>query len=85
MPTVSRIVQWWSGPYPAPGLIDLATLAMVVGFEHDQDPRDAWQLHGDAAIRMELALTECQVSAGLLHALRALVRGRRPGPAAFEG
>jgi hypothetical protein len=50
------VVEW---RYPAPVLIDLATLTMVVAFEHDQDPRHAWQLRGDAAIQMELALTEC--------------------------
>ena len=46
------VVKW---PVASPGLLDLATLATVVGFEYDQDPRDVWQLHGDAAIRMELA------------------------------
>jgi hypothetical protein len=43
----------------SPGLVDLATLATIVDFEYDQDPRDAWQLHGDAAIRMQLALSDC--------------------------
>ena len=51
------VVKW---PVASPGLLDLATLATVVGFEYDQDPRDVWQLHGDAAIRMELALSDCQ-------------------------
>ena len=51
------VVDW---PLPAPGLIELTTLVMMVGFEHDQDPRDTWQLRGDAANRMHLALTECQ-------------------------
>ena len=51
------VVKW---PYPAPGLVDLETLVMVVAFEHNQDPRDTWQLCGDAAIRIELALTECR-------------------------
>ena len=50
------VVEW---RYPAPVLIDLATLTMVVAFKHDQDPRHAWQLRGDAAIQMELAVTEC--------------------------
>ena len=51
------VVDW---PSPAPGLIELTTLVMMVGFESDQDPRDTWQLHREAANRMELALTECQ-------------------------
>ena len=50
------VVEW---RYPAPVLIDLATLTMVAAFKHDQDPRHAWQLRGDAAIQMELAVTEC--------------------------
>ena len=44
-------------------LIDLETLVMVVAFEHDQDPRHTWQLRGDAAIRMELALNRMPVPA----------------------
>jgi hypothetical protein len=51
------VVEW---PDPAPGLIDLATLTAVVDFSHDQDPRQVWQLRGDAAIQMELALAECR-------------------------
>ena len=51
------MVEW---PDPAPGLIDLATLTAVVDFSHDQDPREVWQLRGDAAVQMELALTECR-------------------------
>ena len=51
------LVAW---PLTGPGLVDLATLTMVVAFKYDQDPRHAWQLRGDAAIQMELALTECQ-------------------------
>jgi hypothetical protein len=39
-----------------PGLLDVATLAMVTGFKWGQDPRYEWQLLGDAAIQMELAL-----------------------------
>jgi hypothetical protein len=48
--------------YPAPGLIDLATLVMVANFKYDEDPRYQWQLRGDAAIQMELALTECKLT-----------------------
>jgi hypothetical protein len=51
------VVEWH---YPAPCLIDLATLAIIVTFEHDQDPRDAWQLRGDAAIHMKQALERCR-------------------------
>src|SRR5690349_4472333 len=49
-------VEW---AYPAPILIDLATLTKVVDFERGQDPRRDWRLHGGAAISMELALREC--------------------------
>ena len=55
---MDRAVVEWSDH--APGLIDLATLTAVVDFSHDQDPRQVWQLHGDAAIQMELALNECR-------------------------
>lgn len=48
------LVNW---PMSAPGLFDLATLA-VMG-DYAQDPRTTWQLTGDAAIQMELALAEC--------------------------
>jgi hypothetical protein len=51
------VVEWLD---PPPGLVDLATLTAVVDFSHDQDPRQVWQLRGDAAIQMELALTECR-------------------------
>ncbi len=51
------VVRW---PYPAPGLAELATLVMVIGFASDQDPRNTWQLRGDAANRMELALAESE-------------------------
>ena len=51
------VVEWFD---PAPGLIDLATFTAVVGFSHDQDPREVWQLHGEAAVQMELALNECR-------------------------
>ncbi|MCV7281719.1 hypothetical protein H7J88_18995 [Mycolicibacterium flavescens] len=44
---------------PSPGLVDLGTLAKVVGLAREQDPRHAWQLRGDAATRMRLALTDC--------------------------
>lgn len=43
---------------PSPALLDLGTLAAIVGFPHDEDPRNEWQLRGDSAARMELALTE---------------------------
>lgn len=48
------VINW---PSRGPSLIDLTTLAVVGDF--DQDPRVVWQLRGDAAIQMELALTEC--------------------------
>lgn len=48
------LINW---PITAPGLVDLATLTILGGFT--QDPRTAWQLRGDAAIQMELALSEC--------------------------
>ena len=48
------LIKW---PLRGPGLIDLTTLA-VVG-DYAQDPRRVWQLRGDAAIQMELALNEC--------------------------
>jgi hypothetical protein len=54
---MDRAVVEWSDP--APGLIDLATLTAVVDFSHAQDPREVWQLRGDAAVQMELVLTEC--------------------------
>jgi hypothetical protein len=46
--------------FDPPGLLDLDTLVMVAGFKWGQDPRHEWQLLGDAAIQMELALTECR-------------------------
>lgn len=55
---MDRAVVEWSDHGPT--LIDLATLTAVVDFSHDQDPREVWQLHGDAAIQMELALNECR-------------------------
>ncbi|WP_101948018.1 hypothetical protein [Mycobacterium sp. 3519A] len=39
------------------GLVDLTTLAMVLGLQHFLT--DVWKLEGDAAIKMELALNEC--------------------------
>jgi hypothetical protein len=53
---MDRAVVEWSDH--APSLIDLATFTAVVNLSHDQDPRTVWQLHGDAAIQMELALEE---------------------------
>jgi hypothetical protein len=53
-----RAVVEWSDR--APGVLDLATLTAVVDFPHDQDPREVWQLSGDAAVKMELALDECR-------------------------
>ena len=47
------LVNW---PMSSPGLVDLATLAVIGDFA--DDPRSTWQLRGDAAIQMELALTE---------------------------
>jgi hypothetical protein len=44
--------------YAAPGLLELPTLVMLAGFTWGQDPRHEWQLLGDAAIQMELALGE---------------------------
>jgi hypothetical protein len=55
---IDRAVVEWSDR--APGLIDLATLTAVVDLSHDQDPRQVWQLPGDAAVQMELALDECR-------------------------
>jgi len=55
---MDRAVVEWSDH--APTLIDLASLTAVVGFSHDQDPRAVWQLHGDAAVQMELTLAECR-------------------------
>jgi hypothetical protein len=55
---MDRAVVEWSDH--APSLIDLATLTAAVDFSHDQDPRHVWQLRGDAAIQMELALNECR-------------------------
>ena len=49
------VVQW---PYPAPGLVDLATLVMI-GACGDQDPREVWTLRGVAASRFEGMLAEC--------------------------
>ncbi|MBP1819277.1 hypothetical protein [Mycobacterium sp. OAE908] len=55
---MDRAVVEWSDH--APTLVDLTTLTAVMDFSHDQDPRDVWQLHGDAAVQMELALDECR-------------------------
>lgn len=49
------VVDW---PVTAPGLVDLDSLVMLLGFEGDSDPRDVWRLRGDAATRLEVALTE---------------------------
>jgi hypothetical protein len=51
-----RAVVDWS--LPAPGLVDLDSLVMLLGLDGDCDPRDAWLLRGDAARRLEQALTE---------------------------
>lgn len=48
------LINW---PRTAPGLVDLATLAVIGDFA--DDPRTSWLLRADAAIQMELALTEC--------------------------
>jgi hypothetical protein len=48
------LIRWTSR---GPGLVDLTTLAVMGDLE--QDARHAWQLRGDAAIQMELALNEC--------------------------
>ncbi len=48
---------------PSPGLVDLDTLARLVRFADDEDPRKVWQLRGDAATRMTLALTDCDAGA----------------------
>jgi hypothetical protein len=49
------VIAW---PFRGPGLVDLATLTMVLGL--DEDPRESWQLTGDAAQRMESTLLECE-------------------------
>ncbi|WP_041301350.1 hypothetical protein [Mycolicibacterium rhodesiae] len=48
------LMRW---PHTTPGLIDLATLAIVCNFS--EDPRNTWVLRGGAAAQMESALTEC--------------------------
>ena len=50
----AALINW---PMSPPGLIDLATLAMISDF--DEDPRTSWQLRGNDAIAMEQILTEC--------------------------
>jgi hypothetical protein len=50
------VVDW---PLPPPGLVDLATLATIVDFETNQDPRYVWQLHGDAAIAITGKRSRC--------------------------
>jgi hypothetical protein len=47
------VVDW---TFVEPKLLDLATLVHTVGF--GWDPRRAWRLEGDDAVRMELTLTE---------------------------
>ena len=47
------VVEW---PLPAPGLVDLDSLVMLL--EIDSDPRDVWRLRGDTARRLENALTD---------------------------
>lgn len=47
------VVDW---TFVSPKLLDLATLVHTVGFV--RDPRRAWRLDGDDAVRMESALTE---------------------------
>ena len=54
-----RAVVDWS--LPAPGLVDLDSLVMLLGLDGDCDPRDAWLLRGDAARRLEQALTEAHL------------------------
>jgi hypothetical protein len=44
------------------GLVDLTTLALVLDLEHCAVT--TWRLDGDAAMRMELALAECQYRGG---------------------
>ncbi len=44
--------------FSSPTLLDLGTVAAIVGFPHDEDPRNEWRLRGDVAARMELALTD---------------------------
>jgi hypothetical protein len=51
-----RAVVDWS--LTAPGLVDLDSLVMLLEFDSDCDPRDVWLLRGDAARRLEQALTE---------------------------
>lgn len=51
---LGRAVVDWT--FIEPKLLDLATLVHTVGF--GWDPRRAWRLEGDDAVRMELALTE---------------------------
>ncbi len=47
------LVTW---PVTPPGLLDLATVVAVGDFA--EDPRESWTLRGNAAVQMELALTE---------------------------
>ena len=49
------VVDW---TLPKPGLVDLDSLVMFLGFGDASDPRDVWRLRGDAATRLEVALTE---------------------------
>jgi hypothetical protein len=44
-------------PFYGAGLVDLATLAMVLDL---RSAVTAWRLDGDAAVKMKLALTECR-------------------------
>lgn len=45
------VIEW---PLPAPELVDLDSLVMLVGC----DPRYVWQLRGDTARKLEAALTD---------------------------
>ena len=42
------------------GLVDLETLVMMTGFGWKGDPRHAWVLHSEMAIRLSLALEDCR-------------------------
>ena len=58
MRTVGRIVQSCKWPV-ASGTCRSGDAGDGRRLRVRQDPRDVWQLHGDAAIRMELALSDC--------------------------
>ena len=56
-----RAIFYW--PIDSPGLLDLATLSVLV--DVGEDLRTVWQLRGDAALRIQLALTEYRAVQGL--------------------